>query len=140
MLRRNLLMLRFAFAFLVLLPLLAVGCGNENLATVTGTVTLDGEPLPNAFITFVPQGETGSTSFGKTDEDGAYEMVFSDTQAGAWVGENVVRITTADVGMSPGENIPELVPDVYNENSTLIRTVEPGSNEFNFALESDAAK
>ena len=126
---------------LAALPLLTAGCGgNENLATVAGTVTLDGEPLPNAFITFIPQGGTGSPSYGRTGEDGYYEMMFSDEQAGAWVGENLVRISTADVGVMPGQRIPEKVPPAYNRNSELTRTVKPGDNEFNFNLKRDAGK
>ena len=123
------------------LALTASGCGGtDGLATVTGRVTLDGQPLESAFITFTPTGAVGTPTFGKTDSDGNYEMQFSDTEAGGFVGENKVTITTADIappGMPP---TPERVPLIYNKNSDLVRTVEPGHNEFNFDLESDAGE
>ncbi len=54
------------------------GCeGNPNLFHASGKVTLDGKPVEKAFVTFIPMGG-GSTSYGKTDADGHYEMKFTD--------------------------------------------------------------
>lgn len=117
--------------------LLATGCGgNSNLASVRGTVTLNGQPLSKAFLTFIPQGGAGSPSYGKTDESGRYEMRFTDSDYGAWLGRNLVRISTADA-ISPEKTIPERVPPAYNKNSDLYRTVEKGKNQFDFELQSD---
>lgn len=122
---------------LVAAVLVLSGCGgNQNLAVVTGRVTLNGQPLPKAFVTFVPQDGKGAPAFGKTDADGRYQMMFSDTQTGAWVGKNLVRISTADA-ISPEKTIPEQVPVIYNTKSDLIRTVEQGKNQFDFDLKSD---
>jgi hypothetical protein len=49
------------------------GCGSEY-ATVTGRVTLDGEPLPNATVSFMPEAEGGRPSFGRTGADGGYSL------------------------------------------------------------------
>jgi hypothetical protein len=113
------------------------GCGgDQNLAVVYGKVTLNGEPLPKAFLTFIPQGGKGSPSYGKTDEAGRYEMQFSDSASGAWIGKNLVQISTADA-INPEKTIPERVPPAYNKTSDLYRTVEQGKNQFDFELKSD---
>lgn len=117
-----------------------IGCGhNEDLGTVTGTVTLDGEPLADAFIEFIPTSGEGSPSYGRTDANGKYELKFSRSESGAWLGPNTVRITTEDVEDVNGEEqfIPEKVPTQYNVNSTLTADVESGSNTFDFELDSE---
>ena len=130
-----------AHGMATLLLLLVAGCGgNDNLASVTGHITLDGKPVPNAFIKFIPKGATGAPSFGKTDSSGNYRMMFSDTEAGAWLGENAVTISTGDVGLAPGMGSAESIPAVYNTKSTLVETVKQGSNKIDFKLSSSEGK
>ncbi|MCA9128527.1 MAG: carboxypeptidase regulatory-like domain-containing protein [Planctomycetales bacterium] len=122
--------------------LVAAGCsGRSDLGLVSGTVTLDGKPLPNAFVEFSPQAE-GSVASGRTDENGEYFLMYSRTVKGASVGENVVRITTHDVLDDGGKevHVPEKVPARYNANSELVVTVKAGSNELDFELESAGGK
>ena len=114
------------------------GCGSNNdLATVTGKVTLDGKPLEGAQVVFAPTGG-GTTSYGRTDANGEYQMMFTDSERGAWLGENVVRISTEDVGTGDSPAKKEVVPGVYNSRSTLKVTVEKKPNVFDFDLKSDA--
>ncbi len=132
----------FRLPSLLLLLVAAIsGCGgNDNLAYVTGTVKLDGEPLPNAFVVFAPTSG-GTTSYGRTDQDGQYEMMFTDDEKGAWIGENRVEISTGDVDATmSGSGTPEKVPAVYNQRSTLKVDVTSGKNEHNFDLESNAGR
>src|SRR5262245_9061165 len=57
-----------------------LGCGTRaDLATVTGKITIDGQPLPDAFVVFAPTA-SGTSSRGKTDAGGNYEMMFSDRE------------------------------------------------------------
>jgi hypothetical protein len=114
------------------------GCGSDGLVTVTGTVTLDEEPLEDAFIEFTPQVQGGSMSYGRTDASGHYEMMFSLNKMGAMPGENIVRITTADVGDEGAGNTRERVPARYNQNSELrVEVVDGKSNSFDFELTSE---
>jgi hypothetical protein len=126
-------------AGLVLLSI-SLGCGGiDDLASVRGKVTLDGQPLEGAMVVFAPTS-AGSTSYGRTDANGEYEMMFSDDDKGAWLGENVVRISTEDVGSGDSPAKKEVVPAVYNQRSTLKATVEKKANTFDFDLKSDAGK
>ena len=117
-----------------------IGCGgNPNLFYASGKVTLDGKPVENAFVTFIPMSG-GSTSYGKTNADGHYEMQFTDRLTGAWQGKNRVEIKTGDVGVR-GEPAPrERIPSAYNTASTLVAEVKSGNNVFDFDLKSDASK
>lgn len=127
------------FAVVALLAV-CIGCsGNDNLARVTGKVTLDDQPLGNALVVFSPLSG-GTTSYGRTSAEGNYEMMFSDSEKGAWLGENAVRITTADVGTGSSSATKERVPTVYNTQTTLKAMVEKKRNVFDFSLKSSAGK
>lgn len=131
----------WCFVFLVT-PLVA-GCGGPDgpdLATVEGTVTLDGEPLPDASVTFTPT--EGSPSYGRTDEQGHFQLTYTRQRQGAELGEHVVEIRTYRGGPEGDPNrTPEKVPAQYNLNATdnpdMKRTVEAGHNEFTFELSSE---
>jgi len=124
----------------LLLVTASIGCGSRgDLASVRGKVTLDGQPLANAFVVFAPT-KKGTTSYGRTDSGGNYEMMFTDTEKGAWIGENSVRISTGDLGPGGGPGPKERVPNVYNETSTLTAEVKSGGNTFNFDLKSTAGR
>ncbi|WP_145090825.1 carboxypeptidase-like regulatory domain-containing protein [Rosistilla carotiformis] len=93
---------------------------------MSGTVTFDGEPLPNALVSFYHEDDR--PSHGKTDASGLYELTYMADRPGAIVGKNVVRITVATVegeGVAPQK---ELIPAMYNVDSELTVDVQPGSN------------
>jgi len=117
-----------------------IGCGGtgEDLGSVTGTITLNGKPLPGVVVEYSPTGGSGSMAMGLTDESGHYEMMFSMNQKGASLGNNKVTISTSDAGLpgADGETIKEIVPAEYNSNSTLEATVTAGANVIDFKLES----
>lgn len=69
------------------------GCGGGSeldVGEVTGVVTLDGKPLPNAVVTFVPKAG-GPSGVGTTDAEGKYQLLTVE-EAGAVVGEHLVSI------------------------------------------------
>jgi len=123
-----------------MLVILLAGCGSRaELASVPGKVTLDGQPLADAFVVYSPTAH-GTTSYGKTDAGGNYEMMFTDNERGAWIGENLVRISTGDLGRGGGAGPKERVPVVYNSETTLTASVKAGSNTCNFDLQSSAGR
>jgi hypothetical protein len=95
-------------AWSLLIPLLtAAGCGSETMsnlpATVpaSGVVTLDGQPVEGAQVTFVPQGDTtgsgGATaSIGATaatDRDGRFSLRANGEKEGAVPGSYKVQVS-----------------------------------------------
>lgn len=122
----------------ILLCFSTAGCGEESpsdtpeLGSVSGIVTMDGKPLANVVVTFEP--ESGKPSFGGTDAEGHYNLVYSKNESGAKIGLNTVRITTPTEG--PEDKGKDPVPAKFNTKSTLKKEVKAGSNEINFELTS----
>ena len=124
------LLQRFFVLPLAALALMTLaGCGSgSGLASVSGTVTLDGSPLPDALVSFYP--EEGRFSSGTTDSSGHYVLDYTADEQGAVVGKHTVKITVATVQGEGGPARPpkEKVPAKYNEKSELTVEVEPGTN------------
>jgi hypothetical protein len=119
---------------LVLLISLA-GCGTSGpqIAPVHGRLTLDDQPLVNADLLFQPDGAQRAST-GRTDRDGRYELAYKRGQMGAIVGPHTVRI---EISKEVVRNPPP-IPERYAAKSELHADVQPGDNEFNFDLKSDA--
>jgi hypothetical protein len=91
-------------AALVTLPILVTlaGCGKGDypeMARVTGTVTYKGKPLSNMMVNFMPTA--GRPSWGKTDADGKFEMIYDEDYKGVKMGHHKVYFTppaTATIG------------------------------------------
>ena len=131
---------------LTLLVVASMGCGGSSdapdLHEVTGTVTMDGAPLPNASLQFLPKSGEGRPSWGMTDEEGNYELTYSRDAVGALPGEHIVKISTSqeaeedpDTGET-SESSPETVPDVYRTSDKLIVTVSGDGKPIDFQLNS----
>ncbi len=140
--------LRFrACASILLLAGLATGCGSGTKGTVSGTVTVGGQPLANGLITFVSQA-------GNRDSFSAAVINGSYTTAEIPVGPT--KITIASRGVNPaeapvketgaGDNMPTKrpqkkatsleVPSKYGsvDTSGLSHEVVKGANAKNFEL------
>jgi hypothetical protein len=63
---------RWALLLSFLIMLFAVGCGRKT-GTVTGTVTIDGEPLKGGNVTFA-RNDGQTTMSGTINEDGSYKV------------------------------------------------------------------
>jgi hypothetical protein len=129
---------QFVVAIALVGMCLQAGCRDDglNLGEVSGVVTLDGEPVPNAFITFTPQF-AGRASMAKSDENGKFELRFNPTRWGALVGEHHVTVSTED-RTRDDELIPEVIPEKYRSgNGFITLTVEPGENVLDLKLTSD---
>jgi hypothetical protein len=97
----------------------AVGCGGST-GRVSGVVTLNGQPLEGATVTFSPaSGDGGGVggSTGKTDAQGRYTLrtVFGD-KSGAAVGKHKVTISLyKENPTNPDQAGQELVPARYSD-------------------------
>jgi hypothetical protein len=114
---------------------LLAGCG-DRVATVTGHVKLDNQPLKGARLEFAP--EEGRPSSATTDESGYYELKYLPKKNGAEIGKHKVVIYLPEKMDDDGKKIPPavVIPEKYNTKSELIREVNAGSNEIDFDLKS----
>jgi hypothetical protein len=123
------------------------GCGSGGLgATATGLVTIDGQPVPAGIrVDFQPQGEKGSPSMGFTNAKGEYELFFTPARKGVMPGECLVRVSVMPEMSAEGiPTVPEAlkavrIPDRYGRQSTLMRTVKPGSNLIDIEIDTKSA-
>ncbi len=124
------------------------GCGGgatDDLPrlAVSGKVTLDGQPLKEAMIQFVPSEPGATTSGGGGVADGVYSISKSE---GLVPGKYQVSITSTPppaalpAGGTPGDPVAppkERIPASYNSKTTLSATVsKEGPNTFDFDLKS----
>ncbi len=110
------------------------GCDRGDrpkLGEVTGTVTLDAQPLADAAVVFSPV-TGGRQSMGITDSDGRFELTYIRDIRGAKLGRHKVSITTASE-----ESPEEMLPVRYNAETTLTAEVKPGDNICDFPLTSE---
>ncbi|QDT94961.1 carboxypeptidase regulatory-like domain-containing protein [Gimesia aquarii] len=105
---------------------------------VTGIVVLDGEPVTGAVVDFAPA--SGRPSSGITDKEGRYELAYNPTTKGAKIGKHTVRISTQRYIENPDGSTSEqteIIPEKYNDQSTLTVEVKPGENDFPFSLDKE---
>ncbi|MCU0717306.1 MAG: carboxypeptidase-like regulatory domain-containing protein [Pirellula sp.] len=128
---------------IVFTSLSGCGDGGPELASVKGVVTVDGQPVPNATLTFVPQ--EGSPSYGQTDRNGSYELMFTDVKRGAMLGSHQVSIEGQRLSKeelaemkAQGMDVPDRIveiPKAYRQAGALTAEVKRGSNAIDFHLE-----
>lgn len=136
--------------------LLLAGCGGGTdssppRAAVSGTVTLDSQPLKKGVVNFIPTGDTEGPMTTAPIEEGNYSL---SEEFGPLVGTHRLEIESRDSGgvaMDDEKAIQRLkeqgvkrlevvkVPAAYNKRSQLTASVEADTeNQFDFQLKSKA--
>jgi hypothetical protein len=127
----------FCAAAIFAVAVVLAACSSDKLQTaeVSGVVRLDGQPLAQALVQFVP--EQGRLSMATTDDAGHYELAYSGTRTGALIGKHTVRISTwrAPDGDRKLPGAPERVPTKYNTKTELTQEVKAGANVIDFDLD-----
>ncbi|MCA9006963.1 MAG: hypothetical protein KDA70_16925 [Planctomycetaceae bacterium] len=137
------------------LSLILMGCGSEQdftRAAVRGIVKLDGDPLPEGVIRFIPAEDNKGPQASITIHNGIFSI---GKDFGPLVGTNRIEIiSTDDGGFAPDDEqaIEKIkaagikrikvvkVPPQYNRRSTLSKSVtSEGENDFVFELISTPA-
>lgn len=147
----------FAAACIYLIGSFA-GCGGPTtdyaklgLVEVSGTVTLDGDPIEGAAVYFYEEDQR--YCFGVTDADGRYQMMLNSEKSGVTTGEKLVKISTtsnplgesADGGMEEEDpdakpkTADEKIPPCYNKKSELRVTVSESDSSMDFDLQSNCS-
>lgn len=142
--------------FIAAAGLFVSGCGSGNdMASVTGKITFQNQPVPEGTITFYPESG-GRPSSGQIQSDGTYKLSSIEPGDGAMIGTHKVtiearRVLNAPAGPSSFQEelaqergrrsntplrIEWLVPQEYSAPSTteLTAKVENESNVIDFNL------
>ena len=128
----------------LLLPIafcLLAGCG-PSTGTVTGSITIDGQPLDSGVISFVP-AEAGGDPATTNVAAGKYQLT---TTAGKKFVQISAPIVVGKRKEYEGEGAPlveitdERLPPKYNSQTELNVEVKPGANAQDFALLTDRKK
>ena len=136
---------RLLMAMGILLYGSVLGCGNQLPATVSGTITLDGQPLTGVAgeVMFHPSGG-GAMAMASLGSDGSYSINTGSTK-GLDPGEysvtvSVVRTAPEPDGgyqSAPGQTLISASRYGDKDKSDLKATVEPGKNVFDYDLGSE---
>ena len=115
-----------------------LGCGSR-VSTVSGKVTLDGAPLANGTIAFVPaDGRTASAEV--KIKDGFYSVQMPPGRKRVQISATKVigqRVVYAGDPNSPVvDNVQEIIPQQYNAATTLTFEATTGGAQQDFALKS----
>jgi len=142
---------------LILLVVGMVGCGHRGkglkVEYVEGVITLDGEPVPKASVTFIPLTETegAEAAGGYSNDQGVYKLTSGngDAEKGALAGEYRVLVSKIEAkdltegreyGASTGYSVTwsqtQLLPTIYQsrDKSPLTATVKKGKNKIPLEL------
>lgn len=122
----------YCLAMAAVVCCISMGCfgGDErplpSRLSVSGSVTLDGEPLKEATISFVSEADMAhGLPVATSIINGKYEFKVTP-------GKKMVKVSQFVIDAI----VPELIPAKYNQNSTLEANVTPENNTFDFKLTS----
>jgi len=139
------LSIRSMFFLAVMASMFSLGCGKKSgddiaRAEVSGTVTLDGNPIPEGMISFLPEKGPAAQA---PITDGKYSI---KDKGGVPVGTCKISI---EAMKETGKTLPggatgqpekekvQYIPPKYNSKTTLTATITPGKpNTHDVALES----
>ncbi|MCI0359026.1 MAG: DUF4198 domain-containing protein [Planctomycetaceae bacterium] len=123
---------------------LGAGCSQipPGVVPVSGQITLDGQPLAGATVTFQPVRSTADDevaiggSVGRTDGAGRFDMRLIDPDVpGAAVGKHTVTITTATTtGDDASRPKGERVPAPWRSGAKTFEVPPQGTKAADFAL------
>lgn len=124
----------------------AIGCGKPSgldKVVVSGQVTLDGQPISNGEIRFIPSAGTIGPVSGGPIKDGVYT---AKGKGGVPLGNHQVEIRAyranaksqgqAGVGGNEGGAAQQYLDKRYNDQTTLTATIDANTETKNFELTS----
>ena len=149
--------IQFHVLLLFVLPSL-FGCAersNLDVTSVTGTVTVDGQPMEDIRIIFHPVGGGEIAAFGSTDAQGRYQLSSPSAPvgSGAVAGEYIPTFSKVEVEERPPASSPEEeyrlyggvppkithhIPEKYGDVTTCgiapVKVEKGKKNHFDFEL------
>lgn len=130
-----------------LLSVSTLGCGNDGMVKVSGTVSQNGIPLTQGKIRFIP--DRGRPATASIASDGSYKLARTKDSNGFPPGDYsvTVRVTETDISGGGGYADPNntvttkwIVPEQYAEQETTpLRATVPagGTAEIDFDISTE---
>jgi len=119
---------------ILLAACLLCGCGDpSSVATVTGTISHGGKPVPGVCIQFVPNDRTLPLATGAANEAGRYTLNRAMGKKGCAAGTYSVRLFEQEPG-----SLPFTIPTEMATDSKLACDVKPGDNTFDIDIPASA--
>jgi hypothetical protein len=134
-------MLRSVYSFWLAALAVLAGCSQSDTVEVTGTLTMNGQPVDQAEVMFNPK--QGRLATGVTDGSGRFKLSTAKPDDGAMPGDYVVTLAEYYPPDKPpalprgGGLLPSRFPQKYADpaKSPLTATVERGKkNDFQFEV------
>jgi hypothetical protein len=116
-----------------------VGCSGDDRQSVSGEVSLDGEPVDGGSIVFLPAEGEGTK--GASDIVGGKYSIPSEQGLSPgtyrveikWAKPTGKQVPSGDPGMMMDERV-EVIPPQFNTATTLSVSIVAGENKHNFPL------
>ena len=128
------------FGLAAVLFALAAGCSADNWVMneqVEGTAKLDGKPVVNAVVQFVPSGDPkkqAPLSRGTTDDKGHFVLACDNKKSGAVIGKHNVVILVGR-GEDDGKQSESGVPNVYANLAKTPLKIEVTADKHTYDLD-----
>src|SRR6266851_1354444 len=101
---------RWASGLAMAFVFVGMGCGTAKPVKVEGIVTLDGNPVEGAMVSFVPEGDEGRPASGLTGSDGVFHLTTLSPEDGAAPGiYKVIVVKSASAGNTGEHRGPEQI-------------------------------
>jgi hypothetical protein len=133
---------------LLLLSLVAGGCAPGEPASVLGHVVYAGEPVADGSLRLFPLADTPGVGAEAAIRDGQYAVALEqgllagryriEVRATGSIGPVELPSEEIDGTPPPQELRYEIIPERYNDASTLELELKPGENRRNLDLQRDA--
>ena len=124
--------------------LLLSGCPGAE-SSISGTVNLDGKPMPEGDIRFIPLAGTEGADAGAVIRDGKYKTVVRNLATGKYRVsirgyKQSGRMEPDPLGGPPIKGTAQIVPKQYQgQDSKLVKEITLGINRLDFDLVTSGA-
>ena len=151
------LLLLFNFCFVLFVsgcsPTSSPNYSDLGLVDISGRVLLDGKPMPDVEVRLVT-AEDGIYSYGVSDNDGRYSLMFDSRTRGIIPGKKQVVVVNASAQAeggsmneeeaeetegAPKKKVDSRIPKCYGRDSKYIVEVVGTSNAFDIELNADCS-
>jgi len=121
-----------ALLFASLVALAVVGCGGPKIVPVSGTITIDGQPLTTGHVFVMPKD--GRAASGTIDKQGRFTLSTNDPGDGCLLGTHLVTVTAKEY--SSPTRVKHLIPTKYSDpqSSETTVTIDGPTDKLQIAL------